>query len=173
MISEYYRNQNEELHRSNESYGTSGKKFAPMVRSLCEQYETTDVLDYGCGKATLAQALGPHIKNYDPAIPQYSARPLPADFVVCTDVMEHIEKEYLKEVLDDIVSLTEKIALISIASRPALKVLPDGRNTHLIQENYQWWMPWLWDRFSIILFENMHDKEYIFLLGRLDDYRPY
>jgi len=167
MISEYYRNQNEELHRSNEHYGTSGRKFAPMVGSLCKEYKTNDVLDYGCGKATLAEALGPYVKNYDPAVPRYSARPVPADFVVCTDVMEHIEKEFLREVLDDISDLTKKIALISIASRPALKFLPDGRNAHLIQEPYEWWMPLLWDRFSIILFENLHNKEYIFLLGRL------
>ena len=41
------------------------------------------------------------IKEYDPAIPGKDSLPEPADIVVCSDVLEHIEPNYLLNVLVD------------------------------------------------------------------------
>jgi 2-polyprenyl-3-methyl-5-hydroxy-6-metoxy-1,4-benzoquinol methylase len=67
------------------------------------------------------------------------AAPEPHDIVACTDVLEHIEPDCLDDVLKDIRRCTKKVAFLLIATRPAIKVLADGRNAHLIQQPYTWW----------------------------------
>lgn len=149
LISEDYRSLNEKLHSSNPAYGTSGKKWANTIHQLALSLQTTDILDYGCGKSTLANNLPFKINQYDPAVSRYSTRPIPADIVVCTDVLEHIEPENLDTVLDDIKSLTRIMGFFTVATRPAKKVLEDGRNAHLIQESVDWWIPKFISRFHI------------------------
>ncbi len=153
-ISEDYRRLNAELHESNSKYGTSGSRYANQVRELCKTIETRDVLDYGCGKSTLQNNLPFTIKQYDPAIEKYSSIPEPADVVVCTDVLEHIEPEYLDNVLDDLKRVTKKLAFFTVATRPAQKTLSDGRNAHLIQEPVEWWVPKLCERFTLSMLQN-------------------
>ena len=140
LITDEYRKLNERLHETNKHYGASGHRWAAQIQSLAKMVGTTDILDYGCGKSTLAQNLPFNIKQYDPAIPKYSALPDAADMVVCTDVLEHIEPECIENVLRDICRLTKTMAFIVIANRPAKKTLEDGRNAHLIQENEMWWL---------------------------------
>ena len=125
--------------------------------NLCAENDTQDVLDYGCGKATLHMQMPFGINNYDPAIPKYSAYPEPADIVICTDVMEHIEPECLDAVLDDLKRLTKIGIYLNVAMYAALKHLPDGRNTHLIQEGREWWLPRLMKRFELKAFTS-NDK---------------
>lgn len=139
VISPDYLKQNEMLHQSNPAYGISGSKYTQEVLALSKELNTTDILDYGCGKGTLAQSLPFKIKEYDPAIPGKSGVPGGADLVVCTDVLEHIEPEYVDNVIGDIARCTLKKAFLVIHNGPAMKTLPDGRNTHLIQENKHWW----------------------------------
>lgn len=150
LISEDYKQQNRELHKSG-VYGTKGHHYSAKVLNLCELLHTTDVLDYGCGRGTLQASLPFQIRQYDPCIPGFDDRPLPADIVACTDVLEHIEPDCLDAVLDDIRSLTRQFAFLTVDTRPARKFLPDGRNAHLIQEPADWWFPKLYKRF-----ENVH-----------------
>jgi hypothetical protein len=126
-----------------------------MVRDLAKSLPATTILDYGAGKRTLERALGFGIANYDPAIEEISAPPDPADLVVCTDVLEHIEPECLDAILDDLRRLTVRAVLLSVATRPAKKTLADGRNAHLIQEPTEWWLPKLWSRWKIQQFADM------------------
>lgn len=141
---EYAKLQTELHHRGD--YGISGSKHADKIRELCERMGTRDVLDYGCGKGTLAKSMPFYIQQYDPFIPEHSANPNPADLVVCSDVLEHIEPDCLDDVLGHIYSKTMKALFVDVATRPAKKVLADGRNAHLIQENALWWLnrmaPW-------------------------------
>lgn len=139
LITESYRELNALLHRTNESYGTSGKRYVDIVRQLCDRFKTRDILDYGCGKRTLETALGFPIHNYDPCIPGLDDVPGQHDIVACTDVLEHIEPDCLDEVLKDIKRCTGKVAMLLVATRPAKKYLADGRNAHLIQQPYEWW----------------------------------
>jgi len=155
LITEEYRKLNEELHATNDGYGRSGHKWADLVRQLIASTNANTVLDYGCGKKTLEQALGFEITNYDPAVPGCETPPPPADVVVCSDVLEHIEPDCLSSVLLHIKTCTKEIALLVVATRPAKKTLADGRNAHLIQENINWWLQELGGYFEPLQVNNM------------------
>jgi hypothetical protein len=116
--------------------------------------KTTDVLDYGCGKQTL-KALLPYVVGYDPCIPGLDDPPSPADLVVCTDVLEHIEPTCLAAVLDDLQRVTGSALFATIATGPAKKFLADGRNAHLIQKPIEWWLPKFWYRFDLQMVHNL------------------
>lgn len=139
LISAEYRELNVRLHQENPMYGIGGARHAKTVLNLCQSLNTHSVLDYGAGKMQLARELPFAIWNYDPAIPEISASPRPADLVVCTDVLEHIEPEKLGWVLKDIARCTQKLAFFVIHTGPSSKTLADGRNTHLIQKGKNWW----------------------------------
>src|ERR1700693_4012363 len=95
LITDEYRKLNEELHISNKHYGVSGVYYLNDIAKLLQKMDTQDLLDYGREKTTLAQNLPFTIKKYDPTIQKYKHLPAPADLVVCTDVLEHIEPEML------------------------------------------------------------------------------
>ncbi len=147
-ITPEYIEQNRKLH-SGGKYGISGGRWAGVVSELCERLQTRDVLDYGCGQRLLETSLGWKIRNYDPCIEGFDAAPEPADIVVCTDVLEHIEPECLDDVLDDLKRVVRKEGFFLIATRPAEKFLPDGRNAHLIQQSTGWWLTRLAKGFRI------------------------
>lgn len=140
LISNEYRDLQQAFHTERPDYGISSGKYVDQVRHLAEQIKTRSILDYGCGKALLAKGLPFPIQSYDPCIPEYSRKPEPADIVVCTDVLEHIEPMCIDAVLEDLARLTQKLLLIDVACRPAKKFLPDGRNAHLLQCEPHWWL---------------------------------
>lgn len=163
LISEDYRAQQEQLHATN-TYGTAGELYGPLVSQIIETLEITHLLDYGCGsKMSLLKNLKPKGKltyqGYDPGagLEELATAPIPAQMVCCIDVLEHIEPEYLENVLDHLVSLTEVVILLTIHTGPAMKTLPDGRNAHLTQQPMQWWLPKLWDRFDIQTVQRTHE----------------
>jgi len=139
LITDSYRELNALLHRTNPHYGTSGKRYAEVVRQISDAVGSRDILDYGCGKRTLEGALGFPITNYDPCVTGLDSTPEPHDIVACTDVLEHIEPDCLEDVLKDIRRCTKRVAMLLVATRPAVKYLADGRNAHLIQETFEWW----------------------------------
>lgn len=139
LISAEYRKMNEDLHAERLDYGVSGHKYADVVFQLCKSLKTTSVLDYGCGKGYLGKNLPFPIWEYDPAIPQKAETPRPADLVVCTDVLEHVEPERLMYVLADLRRVTRKVGFFAVHLGPSKKALPDGRNSHLIQKSEAWW----------------------------------
>lgn len=140
LITEDYREQNRQLH-ANPEYGVSGAKWAGLVQDIVTANRCETVLDYGCGKRTLSKAL-PHllIRNYDPCIPGLDTPPEPADLVVCGDVLEHIEPDCIDDVLDDLERLTNRVCFVVVATRPAKKTLPDGRNAHILLRDRRWWI---------------------------------
>lgn len=155
MYSPEYKALQEQFHKDRPDYGVSGRRYADQILGIAQQMKTRDILDYGAGKATLQKSIPYPIQNYDPFIDEYSKRPVPADLVVCTDVMEHIESEHLHAVLLDIQSLAKQAVFFQIATGPAKKFLPDGRNAHLIQENGNWWLLRLLSHFDIRQFQDL------------------
>lgn len=143
----------EKLHAQGE-YGTGGHRHAPRILDLARKLGTRSVLDYGCGKRTLAAAMPFAITSYDPFIPECSADPVPHDLVVCGDVLEHIEPDCLFDVLVHLHSKTGKMIFFDVACRPAKKVLADGRNAHLIQESNSWWLEKLMQFYEPLLFQD-------------------
>ena len=75
--------------------------------------------------------------------------------MVCTDVLEHIEPGCLDAVLDDLQRVTRGLILLTVATRPAKKTLPDGSNTHKIVENQHFWLPRLLARFDLVNFADV------------------
>ena len=150
LITDDYRALNRALHQARPDYGRSGHRWARLVERLILENEIDSVLDYGAGKGTLAAHFTPgRIRQYDPCVPGMEAPPEPAELVVCTDVLEHIEPDCLDDVLDDLARVATRLALLVVATRPAVKTLPDGRNAHLIQEPATWWLPQILARFDL------------------------
>lgn len=144
-ISAEMRDLNAKLHQQVPQYGVGGGRHAPVVIKLVETLKATSphglpsVLDYGCGKGGLARALPFPIFEYDPAIPGKQDNPRPADLVVCTDVLEHVEPDKMLFVLDDLKRCVKQAGYFVIHTGPAKKTYADGRNTHLTQRGLDWW----------------------------------
>lgn len=153
-ISVPYRELNKTLHQTNIAYGVGGGKHAPMVMKLAKKLGTTSILDYGCGKGYLAKEIPFPIWEYDPAIPGKDTSPRPAELVVSTDMLEHVEPECLPHVLDDLRRVVQKVGYFTIHTGPAQKTLPDGRNTHLIQKPKAWWHSQLSRYFKVALMKD-------------------
>jgi uncharacterized Rossmann fold enzyme len=149
LISPDYVALNAQLHRENLAFGVGGTKHADTVTKLMESSKSESVLDYGCGKGYLAKALPFPIWEYDPAIPGKQESPRPADLVICTDVLEHIEPDKIDFVLDDLKRCVKKLGYFTIHTGPAAKTLPDGRNTHLLQHDEKWWSEKLTKFFTV------------------------
>lgn len=156
LISENYRQLNQQKHESSIAYGTSGQCYANIAQALMDDLCTTSLLDYGCGKRTLETALGISISNYDPCLPGLDKSPSPHDIVICTDVLEHIEPECLTDVLHDLRRVTKKAGFLLVDTEPANKHLADGRNAHLIQEDFLWWK----ERIEAAGFTIRHTQEF-------------
>ena len=149
LISKKYIEQNMKLHISKRGFGGSGHRWAEIVLSLLKEFKIGDMLDYGCGQSTLHAEMRNNSKNifskvqykeYDPCVIGKNICPSMADLVTCTDVLEHVEPELLDNVLQHLFSLTKKVLFLNINIEPANKVLPDGRNAHLIVEDKEWWL---------------------------------
>lgn len=132
-----------------------------LVLELIREYDCKSVLDYGSGRGTLGNTVmgrdghNPPAKvtwyDYDPAHPDKRVLPVNgADLVTCTHVLEHVEPELLDATIDEIAALARKAIYIAVPSLPALAVLPDGRNAHLIQEPGEWWLAKLSNHFETI-----------------------
>lgn len=144
LISEEYRSLNEQLHKTNVGYGAGGAKHTDVVLKLTAQLNKAgspppSVLDYGCGRGLLAKSLPFPIAEYDPAVPGKQDSPRPADLVICSDVLEHIEPERLLYVLKDLQRCVKQMGYFIIHTKASSKLLADGRNSHLIQEGRLWW----------------------------------
>ena len=141
LITPEYLALQKQLHATNDSYGISGRHYADLARQI-SKWGRLAILDYGCGRQTLAQALGPayRVTNYDPCIEGLDTPPDPHPCVTCTDVLEHIEPELVDNVLKELRRLTQVKALLVINTGPAKKTLADGRNAHICQQPAEWWM---------------------------------
>ena len=158
LYSDEYIEMQKQLHKDDKHYGTVAKNYANHVLMMSKQFETKDILDYGCGKGFLQQNLPFLIQQYDPAIPKHAVIPEPADIVCCLDVLEHIEPACLNSVLEHIDSLTKRVAFFIVDGNESKKKLPDGRSTHLIIENGTWWFNKISEYFKINTY--MRDFDY-------------
>ncbi len=151
-ITDEYARLNRELHETNPKYGVGGFRHADQVMVLRDSYDANTVLDYGCGKGMLKKSLGdPNwMSEYDPAVPGKETLPGRADIVVATDVLEHIERDLIDNVLFQIARIADKAAFLVIATRPAGKTLSDGTNAHKIIEDADWWRQKISERFLIM-----------------------
>lgn len=161
---EAYAQQQRELHATGQ-YGVTGQKYGGLVGQLIDSNELDTVLDYGAGSnLSLTKTLKPsrpiRYQPYDIGVPEYADDPEPADLVCCIDVIEHIEPEFLDDVLDHLEELTKVILFMSVHMGPASKVLSDGRNAHLTQQPPSWWLPKILERFDLQTFQLVSPVEF-------------
>ena len=119
------------IHRS-KAYGQTCHGYAESILACLVDLKPRVVVEYGCGQSELERML-PHAARwvrYDPAIPGIDRlTESQADFVINTDVLEHVPETDLDDLLAHIASLAGDV-FFSISTRPALEILPDGRNAH-------------------------------------------
>jgi len=126
------------LHQ-NPIYGILGRQHKDVIVKLASSLKTNSIMDYGCGKGSLGARLPFPIWEYDPAIPGKDKVPRPADLVVCLNVLECVEPAMLDNVLGDLVRCSMKCVFAIIGTGSSDRNLPDGRNSHLIQQGKEWW----------------------------------
>ena len=59
------------------------------------------------------------------------------------------------DTLDDLQRVASGVGVFTVHTAPAKKVLPDGRNAHLIQQPPEWWLPKFMERFDLATFNRM------------------
>ena len=135
------------LHEAGKFPGFSVLKHADQIEELCRQHEAKTLLDYGSGKGEqyrvhhLDQRWDVGVRCYDPGYPPFEDFPTGKfDGVICTDVLEHVEKPDVPFILGRIFSKAKDFVFLSVCTRPAKKTLPDGRNCHLTVEDEVWWL---------------------------------
>lgn len=141
LLSDDYKGQLRQLHESS-VWGDSAGRWSGEVRHFAQKLKTSDLLDYGCGRGTLKDQLAEFhfaVHEYDPGIPGKDAAPAPAGLVVCLDVLEHVEPEFIDDVIRDLDRLGNRGVIAVIALYRGGRCLPDGRPCHLIVEPEEWW----------------------------------
>ncbi len=173
LITEEYRKMQQQLHQ-NPNYGVASVHYAPLVAQVIQTVGAQELLDYGAGKGRLGLTLKQQmnrpltIRHYDPAIPEWAAPAQPCGLVACIDVLEHIEPVLLDNVLDDLQRVTQGVGVFTVHTGAAVKVLPDGRNAHLIQQGPSWWLPKFLTRFELARFERMQNGFWIIVERKPD-----
>src|SRR6056300_408666 len=102
MISENYKAQLAWMHQRKMFAGRLNEYDDVFSRVV--KYNPQSILDYGCAHGNLVNKLKEdfpevHVEGYDPAVENYQQYPTQSyDLMVCLDVMEHLELEYLAEI---------------------------------------------------------------------------
>ena len=119
------------------------EKLQPSLKEAMEGYtreQYRELLSWGGGII--------HKQRFDPAIPEHAKYPQgPYDFLICTDVFEHIP-EYGGTTKKDLIlenSIVHMLELspnpfLNISTRKAMQILPDGQNAHCTVKHPQEWL---------------------------------
>ena len=143
MISNDYKKVLTEIHESS-PFGKRSK-IPKYLAEFIEKIQPTSIIDFGCGKGRLVERLREEYSNvvvdgYDPGNKTFdtSLDDRYVDLLISTDVLEHVEPEFIDQTLEYL-STKSKYIYHLIALCPAKLILPDGRNAHLIQKSPDWW----------------------------------
>lgn len=153
LVSDEYKIILENTHKiTNNTWGQTAPIYTQDITRYMLQNNFTEVLDYGSAHGSFRKSLNDssiEITEYDPGYPDKANNNVPKAFLVCIDVLEHVEPSLIDDVLDDIQRCTLEKAFLTIACYPARQILSDGRNAHLIVEPPQWWKEKIVKRFDI------------------------
>lgn len=144
-----------QMHMEGKFPGHSTEKWNKHIARLIKETGSKSVLDFGSGKGAQYSELKLHEKwgvdkptLYDPAVQGIDKLPnpmLPFDMVICCDVLEHLEGDELRRAVFDATLRARKACFFGIATFPAKKTLPDGRNAHLTLWSRDVWMRFITD----------------------------
>jgi 2-polyprenyl-3-methyl-5-hydroxy-6-metoxy-1,4-benzoquinol methylase len=145
--SEAWLRRHRETHASHALFGTHRHPYLlDKVRQLALSLagpggERPSLLDYGCGKGVFLREMGRtglfrYVRGFDPAIEAFKARPAQQyDLVVCLDVLDQLEAEFVEPVIRDVAQFTGRTALLDVITvqTPALAHL-DPRSAETWRE---------------------------------------
>ena len=134
LISEEYKEAIRAHRGRNPAWGSKAYKALPHINQLVKLTGAYSVIDYGCAKGRLVDLLieqGLEAYGYDPCVEEFSVDPPVCDVIACRDVMEHVERECVDEVLAHMRSKARKAAWLLIVLRETKDWLEDGRNAHI------------------------------------------
>jgi 2-polyprenyl-3-methyl-5-hydroxy-6-metoxy-1,4-benzoquinol methylase len=158
MISSEYKKILESLN-GKENFGKR-KKLPKYLENIVSQYDPSSILDFGCGTGNLINTLkeqypNKEVQGYDPGNVNFlnTFENKKFDLVISTDVLEHIEPEFLDQTLQFLKEKSNRFYHL-IALAPSKVILPDGRNAHLILKNKDWWKNKFVNLGYTITFEN-------------------
>jgi hypothetical protein len=166
------------MHHNCARYGNSAAQHAARVfmaaAQIHRQIGVCSVLDYGSAGGLLKKSIekafpsipGIDIAEYDPCVDGKDSDPAPADLLYCGDVLEHVEPECIRAVMEHIASLTKHLGIFVIALTEAKKTLPDGRNAHICLQKPNWWLSWLRKHF-IVIEEHKFETEMIVVAAKI------
>ena len=137
------------LHKM-QLYGISAirEDLFEIIEQVVNKEKPSFILDYGCGRSKLMEVLSrkEYVKNvyrYDPAVEEYNSLPVSSvDLVICTDVLEHIPREFLYRIVYKIYKLSDRV-FFSIGLTEATMILPNGENAHCTVMTKDWWLGYL------------------------------
>ena len=150
------------MHSRRQEYGAAGGQWAQLVTEVAQSCGTKDILDYGAGKQNLGKTIPSlNIKSYDPGVPEISARPEPADIVVCSHVLPFVEKDLLNNVLEDLKQLTKQSLILVISTNESNKLLDDGSSVTQILCEYYEWIGVISDHFILLSFNRVNQHDFV------------
>lgn len=133
-------------------------RIAPYLRRYFEHKSLNALLDYGGGHgiqynltdlkdcngtsiSSMTDFLGVgSVQVYDAGQPQTEVHlDQHYDAVICTDVLEHCDRQDLPWIVHELFEHAEKAVFATIATYPAQKHLPNGENAHCTLEASDWW----------------------------------
>jgi len=143
MISAEYKSILESINGL-ENFGKR-KNLPKYLETIIDTCNPKSILDFGCGVGALVNTLSlkypqKKISGYDPGNENFSNtfENQKFDLVISTDVLEHIEPEFLDQTLEFLKEKSNRFYHL-IALAPSTTILPDGRNAHLILKSKDWW----------------------------------
>ena len=176
---ENYKQLQIKMHQE-QRYGEEGWEDAEIVGRLLLSLNHSlqrkiKWLDYGCGKAGLADRINKIFKPevveiclYDPFIPRLDEEPNEMfDIITCSDVLEHVEIQCLENTLKHIKNHVKYMVYFVIGLTDAKKELSDGRNAHITQHNAGWWGQVISKHFTIV--EGKHTGEFAWFTCQVFD----
>jgi len=136
-----------EAHQQRPDWGkgnASAREWRHYERKL-QKFGSKTLLDYGCACGLFKPWVAQHhpqyeVFEYDPGIPGKDRDPEQADYVICCDVLEHVEPDYLQKTLEHIKTKYRHGAFMVIAIFVSRFILPDNRQAHLIIQPGSWWI---------------------------------
>lgn len=155
LISDYYKDQLRQVHKQwGGEWGGAVKGKTSWIVERALQLNSKSILDYGSGYGCFAKEVAElgydiDVREYEPGYLDTDVMPEPADFVISVDVLEHVEPEYIDNVLEHIHSLMNIGGYFRPCCVPAHGFLPDGRNLHLIVEPPEWWIEKISEYFEV------------------------
>jgi hypothetical protein len=125
-----------DLHRQTHArqavFGTHRHPYLrDTIRRLADAAATSErpsLLDYGCGKGVFLREMAEsrlfrYTRGYDPAVDAYKSRPAQTyDLVLCLDVLDQVEDEFVEPVISDVAQFAARFALFDVITvqTPAL-----------------------------------------------------